>query len=125
LTDPLVLALISEPALGAALAAGFEEEGVPLTIEVAEGTAHNLAREAARQSVLGLGLGGDAEQLVLALAAASERPYVEGPASDARSFAHNAARVATRRPLRYEEGLAERASSRIRGHSACFAKPSY
>jgi hypothetical protein len=101
LTDPLVLALISEPALGPALAAGFEEEGVPLTIEVAEGTAHNLAREAARQSVLGLGLGGDAEQLVLALAAASKHPYVEGPAGDARSFAHNAARVATRRPLRY------------------------
>jgi hypothetical protein len=99
LSDPLVLALVSEPALRAALAAGFEEEGVPLTIEVAEGTPHDLAREAARRSVLGLGLGGDAERLILVLAAAPGRPYVEGSASEARSFAQNAARVAARRPL--------------------------
>jgi hypothetical protein len=101
LSDPLVLALIAEAAPRAALAAGFEEEGVPLTIEIAEGTPQGLAREAAKQAVLGLGLGGDAERLVLVLAAAPEHPYVEGSVSEARSFAHDAARVAARRPLRY------------------------
>ena len=61
MSDPLVLALMSEAAPCAALAAGFEEEGVPLTIEIAEGTPQDLAREAAKQALLGLGLGGDAE----------------------------------------------------------------
>ena len=100
MSDPLVLALVAEAAPRAALAAGFEEEGVPLTIEIAEGTPQALAREAARKAVLGLGLGGDAERLVLVLAAAPGGPYLQGPASDARSFAQNAARVAARRPLR-------------------------
>lgn len=101
MSDALVLALVSEAGPRAALAAGFEEEGVPLTIRVAEGAPHALAREAARLAVLGLGLGGDAGRLVLVLAAAPGHPYVEGRASDARSFAQNAARVAARRPLRY------------------------
>ena len=101
MSDPLVLALMSEAAPCAALAAGFEEEGVPLTIEIAEGTPQDLAREAAKQALLGLGLGGDAERLVLVLTAAPGRAYLEGPASDARSFAQNAARLAARRPLRY------------------------
>jgi hypothetical protein len=127
MTDPLVLALISKAAPCAALAAGFEEEGVPLTIEIAEGTPQTLAREAAKQALLGLGLGGDADRLVLVLMAAPERPYLERPASHARSFAQNAARVAARRPLRYEEGLAERASSagrsgRMRGKDAGSAR---
>jgi hypothetical protein len=100
MTDPLVLALMSDASPCAALAAGFEEEGVPLTIEIAEGTPQTLARGAAKQALLGLGLGGDADRLVLVLAAAPERPYVEGSASEARSFAQNAARVAARRPLR-------------------------
>jgi hypothetical protein len=100
LSDPLVLALIAEAAPHAALAAGFEEEGVPLTIEIAEGAPQALAREAAKQAALDLGLGGDAERLVLVLAAAPERSYLEGSASEARSFAQNAARVAARRPLR-------------------------
>jgi hypothetical protein len=100
LSDPLVLALIAEAAPRAALAAGFEEEGVPLTIEIAEGAPQALAREAATQAALGLGLGGDAERLILVLAAASGRPYLESSASEARSFAQNAARVAARRPLR-------------------------
>jgi hypothetical protein len=100
MTDPLVLALMSDASSCAALAAGFEEEGVPLTIEIAEGTPQGLAREAAKQAVLGVGLGGDAERLVLVLAAAPGDPYLEGPASNARSFAQNAARVAARRPLR-------------------------
>ena len=87
---------MSEAAPCAALAAGFEEEGVPLTIEIAEGTPQDLAREAAKQALLGLGLGGDAEQLVLVLTAAPERAYLEGPASDARSFAHLVARFVLR-----------------------------
>jgi cobalamin biosynthesis protein CbiG len=100
--DPLVLALVSETSPRAALAAGFEEEGVPLTIGVAEGTPHALAREAARHALLGLGLGADAERLVLVLAAAPGDPYLEEAANNARSFAQNAARVAARRPLRYQ-----------------------
>jgi hypothetical protein len=127
MTDPIVLALMSDASPCAALAAGFEEEGVPLTIEIAEGTPQTLARQAAKQASLGLGLGGDADRLVLVLAAAPGRPYLEGSAREARSFAQNAARVAARRPLRYEEGLAERASSpgrsgRMRGKDAGSAR---
>lgn len=94
-----MLARVSGAAPRAALAAGFEEEGVPLTIEVVEGVPHALAREAARRAALGFGLGGDSERLVLVLAAAPGRPYLEGPTGDARAFAQNAARLAARRPL--------------------------
>ena len=89
MSDPLVLALVSNaPTVGAALAAGFEEEGVPLAVKTAEGAPEMLAREAARSSLLGLGIGADGDRLALVLAAAQ-----------ARSFAHNAARIAARRPL--------------------------
>jgi hypothetical protein len=87
-TDPLVLALVSDVAVGNELAAGFEEEGVPVTVVAAEGTPRTLARAAANRALLGIGIGGDRERLVLMLAGAS-----------ARSFGHNAARIAARRPL--------------------------
>jgi len=73
---------------------------VPLTLEVAEGTPEALARTAAKEAVLGIGVGGDDERLVLILAAAPAQPYLTAPAGEARSFAQNAARVAARRPLR-------------------------
>jgi hypothetical protein len=104
LTDPLVLALVSEEAPRAALAAGFEEEGVPLSIEAGEGAREVLAREAARRAALGLGIGADEERLVLVLAAAPTRAYLSAPAADARSFAQDAARVAARRPLGHAYG---------------------
>lgn len=95
-----VVALLADPRPAAALAAGFEEEGVPLACEPA-GAADvlALAREAAGRSALGLGIGGDAERLVLALAAWPGRPYLELATAQARSFGHAAARVAARRPL--------------------------
>jgi hypothetical protein len=101
---PLVLALLCEGAPRAALAAGFEEEGVPLLVEAAHGSPQELARRAARRSLLGIGLGGDGERLVLALASGPARPYLEAPAADARAFGHDAARVAARRPLSSSTG---------------------
>jgi hypothetical protein len=98
-TEPLVLALVSDAAAGAALAAGFEEEGVPVTVREAAGPAAALAREAAGAAVLGIGVGGDRDRLVLMLVGAPARPYLEAASSDARAFGHHAARIAARRPL--------------------------
>ena len=100
MTEPLVLALLAPTAPHAALAAGFEEEGVPLAVEPAGGAPELLAREAARRALLGIGVGGDGERLVLVLAGGPPRSYLEAPAAEARSFGHDAARVAARRPLR-------------------------
>ena len=102
MTKPLVLALVSETAPVSALVAGFEEEGVPLTVEIVDpGEPVGLAREAARATALGLGIGGDGSRVALLLAAAPARPYLEASAEGARDFAQAAARVAARRPLRY------------------------
>ena len=79
MSEPLVLALVSDPAAGAALAAGFEEEGVPVTVVVAEGAPAALAREAARRALLGIGIGGDGDRLALVLAGGPARPYLEVP----------------------------------------------
>jgi hypothetical protein len=91
-----VLALLSNASPAAALAAGFEEEGVPLAIEPAEGAAEALALEAAKRSELAIGVGGDTERLILVVAG---RRYLEAPAMEARQFGHDAARIAARRPL--------------------------
>lgn len=99
MTEPLVLALISDPGTGAQLAAGFEEEGVPVAVEAAEGAADVLARAAAKRALLGIGIGGDGERLALVLAGAPRVPYLEAPAGAARAFGHDAARIAARRPL--------------------------
>jgi hypothetical protein len=99
-TAELVVALLADGAPASALAAGFEEEGVPLSMRHAQGEAAALAREAAGQAALGLGIGGDEAWLVLVLAAAPGRAYLEAPATRGRSFAQAAARVAARRPLR-------------------------
>jgi hypothetical protein len=99
-TESLVLAFLTETAPAPALAAGFEEEGVPLEIVVAEGSPEALAREAAKRAALGLGIGGDRERLVLVLAAFLGRAYLEAAASEARTMGHDAARIAARRPLR-------------------------
>ena len=81
------------------LRAGFEEEGVPLEIERAAGDALALACDAARQAPLGIGIGADGDRLVLILAARPRVPYLEAPITEARTFAHAAARVVARRPL--------------------------
>jgi hypothetical protein len=100
MSDPLVLALVSDARAGAALAAGFEEEGVPVTVSASDGAADVLAGEAATRALLGIGIGGDGDRLVLMLAGAPGRAYLEAPVIDARAFGQDAARLAARRPLR-------------------------
>ena len=99
MTEPLVLALVGDAAVGARLTAGFEEEGVPVTVLPAEGDPKALAREAASRALLGIGIGGDGERLTLVLAGAPGQTYLQAPASAARAFGHDAARIAARRPL--------------------------
>jgi hypothetical protein len=94
-----VLALLDGDGPVRGLAAGFEEEGVPLRLEPSSGEAFALAREAARLSPLGLGIGADAARLVLVLAAAPGRPYLTETPREARAFGHAAARLAAGRPL--------------------------
>jgi hypothetical protein len=96
---PAVVALLADRAAEPGLAAAFEEEGVPLRCEEAAGGRFWLAREAARRSPLGLGIGADAEGFALALAASPGRAYLEAPPERARAFGHAAARVAAQRPL--------------------------
>lgn len=75
---------------------------MPLAAEpVGREDALTLAREAARRSALGLGIGGNAEWLVLVLSASPGRPYLEFAVAQARAFGHAAARVAARRPLAF------------------------
>lgn len=99
MSDPLVLALLSDTMVGAGVAAGFEEEGVPVTVAEGRGSPTALAREAAQRAVLGIGIGGDGDRLALVLAGGPPRPYLEAPASEARAFGRSAARIAARRPL--------------------------
>ncbi len=80
------------------VAAGCEEESVPLTLEVREGAAAALARCAAREAPSGIGIGGDAATLVIALAT-WPHPYISAPVGEARRIGHAAARLAARRPL--------------------------
>jgi hypothetical protein len=102
-SEPLVLALVApDVPMGAlaSLCAGFEEESVPLAVERAAGTAHELGRAAAGRALLGIGVGVDAGGAYAVLAAAPAGCYLDAPLSDMRAFAQDAARVAGRRPLR-------------------------
>ena len=103
MSEPLVLALVAldvpDSAL-AALLAGFEEESVPLVVERADGTAHELGRAAAARALLGVGLGLDARGACAVLAAAPAAAYLAAPLTGLRALAQDAARIAGRRPLR-------------------------
>ena len=95
-----MIALLADPGAAGAVervAAGCEEEGVPLETAIAEGERLELAREAARRSPLGIGVGLDAGGGCIALAAAPGRAYVEGAAD--RSLGRAAGRIAARRPF--------------------------
>ena len=103
MSDPLVLALVAEgvPEESVrALRAGFEEEGVPLVVERAEGGSHALGREAAGRALLGLGIGVGPDGASAVLAAAPATAYLQAAPADLRAFAQDAARIAGRRPLR-------------------------
>ena len=93
LSAPATLATALEAA-----AAGCEEEGVPSRATVGAGTAAALARVAARESALGIGLGIDATHACVALAS-WPAPYLTGPLADARRLGQDAARIAVRRRL--------------------------
>jgi Dehydratase medium subunit len=103
-SEPLVLALVAADvpeAVVSALRAGFEEEGVPLTVErEADCSGQELGRAAALRALLGLGLGVDAREACAVLAAAPSGAYLQAPLADVRAFAQDAARIAGRRPLR-------------------------
>ena len=103
MSEPLVLALVApdvpEDAL-AGLLAGFEEEGVPLAVERAEGSAQALGRAAAARALLGIGIGVDARRACAVLAASPSGSYLRAPLEGLRGFAQDAARIAGRRPLR-------------------------
>jgi hypothetical protein len=94
-----VVAVLGDLVTARDVAAAFEEEGVPLLVEDADGEPLALAREAARRSPFGLGIGGAGGRLVAVLAAAPGRAYLEARAGEARRFGHDAARIVARRPL--------------------------
>ena len=94
-----ILALLDGDGPARGLAAGFEEEGVPLKVERRSGEDYALDREADRLSPLGLGVGADPARLVLVLAAAPGHPYLTETPGRARAFGHAAARLAAGRPL--------------------------
>ena len=95
----MVHALVADAAVARAIAASFEEEGVPVTVERVAGAALVLARRAAREAPAGIGIGGDAERLVIVLAAAAGTAYVERPTAEARLVGTCAARLVRRCPL--------------------------
>jgi hypothetical protein len=102
-SEALVLALVAADVPGAmvrALSAGFEEEGVPLTIEHGAGSGHGLGRTAAARALLGLGIGVAGDTACVVLAAAPAAPYLQAQPADLRALAQDAARIAGRRPLR-------------------------
>jgi Dehydratase medium subunit len=103
MSEPLVLALVAAGVPEGsvrALRAGFEEEGVPLAVERAEGSGQALGREAAGRALLGLGIGVGPDGACAVLAAAPGTSYLQAAPADLRAFAQDAARIAGRRPLR-------------------------
>jgi hypothetical protein len=95
----MIVAFVHDETMARAIAASFEEEGVPVSITVAAGDAETLARCAARDAPAGIGIGGDADRLVVTLAAASGSPYLTGTPAAARHLGTCAARLVRRGPL--------------------------
>ena len=95
----MVHVLVADAATAAAIAASFEEEGVPLQVGVRSGSALALGREAARDAPAGIGVGGDRDRLVVVLAAAPGAAYITVDPGAGRLVGTAAARLAARRPL--------------------------
>ncbi len=85
------------------VAAGCEEEGVPLAWDVRPGDAAELARKACLSSHLEVGIGLDAAKgAAIALVHVSDRPYVTGAAEDVeklRWIGQAAARISKSQPV--------------------------
>ena len=96
MSPPAVILACDEPGVIRAVAAAFEEEGVPLRVVAA-----TTARAAALQSPLGIGLARHDDALAVVLATGPDAPYVIG--DDPRRMGHIAARLAARRPLGVEQ----------------------
>ena len=84
--------------------AGVEEEGVPVRVDSAQGTAGDLARAAAADSVLQVGIGVDRAGAVvvrhrLLAAHAPVLTVAEGDRPDWRRAGRVAARIITTQPL--------------------------
>ncbi len=92
MTPPAVMLACDQPATIRAVAAAFEEEGVPLMIIPATGY-----REAATRSPLGIGIACVDGRIALGLSTGPDVPYLID--DDARMIGHYAARLAARRPL--------------------------
>lgn len=85
------------------LAAGCEEEGVPLSWDVRPGKAADLARAACLSSHLEVGVGIDEKkEAAIAIVHVSDRPYVTGIAGgseELRWFGQAAARISKSQPV--------------------------
>jgi hypothetical protein len=92
MTPPAVILAADDPAAIRAVAAAFEEEGVPLSV-----VPPNTARAAALLSPLGIGVAPHGDEFAIALSTGPDVPYVVG--DDPRQVGHIAARIAARRPL--------------------------
>lgn len=92
MSAPAVLMAGIDDAAARAIAASFEEEGVPLRAIEARS-----ARDAAVRSPLGIGIARRGAAIEIALATGPDEPYVIG--DDARAMGRIAARLAARRPL--------------------------
>lgn len=106
------------------VAAGCEEEGIPLAWDVKSGSAAELARFACLCSQLEVGIGIDAKgNAAIALVTVTEKPYVERPAvtpGELRWLGQAAARMSKSQPIIEENGrVQERKQERAAAVSSC------
>jgi hypothetical protein len=102
--------LLTDASLGEsearAVAAGCEEEGVPLAWDVKSGSSSELARAACLRSRLETGIGiGTERQGAIALVSVADAPYLERDAdtpSRLRWLGQTAARLSKGEPIVYE-----------------------
>ncbi len=102
----IVVASVAAGPLEDAVLAGIEEEGVPAVVErVTAGRAVDLARTAARQSPLGVGIGIDGDGAVCVQPEKVADPIPElvvtpAAVAAARTLGHDAARICSGLPLK-------------------------
>jgi len=104
------------------IAAGCEEEGVPLAWDVRQGEAADLARTACLSSHLEVGIGLDAvKSAAIALVNVSDRPYVTEVAEGAeklRWIGQAAARISKSQPVPELREPSKEKNEKIENNSA-------